>query len=187
MDLLTILFIAFGLSMDAVAVAIANGCAAKKIELRPALIMAFLFGFFQMLMPVIGWLAGFSFKKTIASYDHWLAFIILFFIGAKMLWETRHSKECRAKANIMSMPVLLGLALATSIDALAVGLSFSLLAVEIIIPVLIIGLVTFFLSFFGIRIGHKLGSKISGKVEILGGLILIAIGLKILLEHLRAG
>jgi len=185
MDLLTVFFIAFGLSMDAMAVAMVNGCAAKKIEFHPALRMALFFGFFQMLMPVVGWLAGLGFKKVISSFDHWLAFGILFFIGSKMIWEARRPEACRTRTSLLSLPVLLGLAVATSIDALAVGLSFSLLAVDIITPVLVIGLVTFCLSFLGVWAGHKLGSWIAGKVEILGGLILIAIGSKILFEHLH--
>jgi putative Mn2+ efflux pump MntP len=187
MDLLTVFLIALGLSMDALAVAMASGCAVKKIELRPALRMAFFFGFFQTLMPVIGWLAGLGFKKIIASFDHWLAFVLLLFIGAKMILETRRPENCRTRANLPSLPVLLGLAVATSIDALAVGLSFSLLAVDIITPVLIIGLVTFSLSFMGVLAGYRFGSWISGKAEILGGLILIIIGSKILFEHLRSG
>jgi putative Mn2+ efflux pump MntP len=187
MDLLTVFFIALGLSMDALAVAMASGCALKKMAMRPALRMAFFFGFFQMLMPVIGWLAGLGFKRAIASFDHWLAFGLLLIIGGKMIWEARHPEDCRARTNLLSLPVLLGLAVATSIDALAVGLSFSLLAVDIISPVLIIGLVTFSLSFLGVLAGHKFGSRIAGKVEILGGLILIAIGSKILLEHLHGG
>jgi putative Mn2+ efflux pump MntP len=187
MSLLTIIFIAFGLSMDALAVAMASGCAVKKIEMRLALRMAFFFGFFQVLMPVIGWLAGLGFKKIIARFDHWLAFILLSIIGGKMILEARRPADCPPRAHMQSLPVLLGLAVATSIDALAVGLSFSLLAVDIIIPVAIIGLVTFTLSFLGILAGHKFGSLIAGKVDILGGLILIAIGFKILLEHLHGG
>jgi putative Mn2+ efflux pump MntP len=187
MDLLTVLFIALGLSMDAVAVAMANGCASKKIDLRQALRLAFFFGLFQLLMPVIGWLAGLGFKKTISSFDHWLAFILLTFIGGKMLLEARRGPDCRVQTKPLSLPVLLALALATSIDALAVGLSFSVLAVDIIVPVLLIGLVTFCLSLLAVFIGHRFGIWFAGKVEILGGLILVAIGLKILLEHLRGG
>lgn len=187
MDLLTIFFLAMGLSMDAVAVAMASGCAASEVEIRPALRMAFLFGFFQMLMPLIGWLAGLSFKRVIASFDHWLAFVLLLIIGGKMIRAARRPKDCGARTNLLSLPVLLGLAVATSIDALAVGLSFSMLAVDIIVPVLIIGLVTFSLSFLGVLAGHKFGSWLAGKMEILGGLILIAIGSKILLAHLQGG
>jgi manganese efflux pump family protein len=187
MDLLTVLFIALGLSMDALAVALASGCAAKTIEWRLALRMAFFFGLFQMLMPVLGWLAGLGFKRVIAGFDHWLAFGLLLLIGAKMIREGRRPDDCRSRNNLLSLPVLLGLAVATSIDALAVGLSFSLLAVDIITPVLIIGLVTFLLSFLGVLAGHKFGALIAGKMDMLGGLILIAIGAKILLEHLQGG
>ncbi|MBN2400079.1 MAG: manganese efflux pump [Candidatus Aminicenantes bacterium] len=187
MDWVTIFFIALGLSMDATAVALASGCAAREIAWRLALRMAFFFGFFQMLMPVLGWLAGLGFKKAIASFDHWLAFGLLLLIGLKMIREAYRSDPCRSRNNLTSLPVLLGLAVATSIDALAVGLSFSLLAVDIIVPVLIIGIVTFILSFLGVLAGHKFGALIAGKVEILGGLILIAIGCKILLEHLHGG
>lgn len=187
MNLLTVLFIAFGLSMDAVAVAMANGCAAKKVELRQVLRLAFFFGLFQLLMPVIGWLAGWGFKKIISSFDHWLAFILLTFIGGKMMLEARRGHDSRMETKPLSLPVLLTLAVATSIDALAVGLSFSLLAVNIIAPVLLIGLVTFCLSLLAVFVGHRFGTWFAGKVEVLGGAILVAIGLKILLEHLRGG
>jgi len=185
MDLLTIIILALGLSMDATAVALASGCAVNKIELGPALRLAFFFGFFQMLMPILGWLAGLGFKNHISRLDHWLAFGLLFFIGVKMIREARRPAECRSRSNLASLPLLLGLAVATSIDALAVGLSFSLLAVDIVTPVLVIGLVTFCLSLAGVLAGHKLGALFAGKVEILGGLILIAIGSRILFEHLH--
>jgi putative Mn2+ efflux pump MntP len=185
MDMGTVLLIALGLSMDAVAVAMANGCASKKLELRQALLLAFFFGLFQTLMPFIGWLAGLGFKEIITSFDHWLAFILLTFIGGKMMLEARRTPDCRMQTKALSLPVLLALAVATSIDALAVGLSFSLLAVDIIMPVLIIGLVTFMLSLLGVIAGHRFGAWFAGKVEVLGGAILIAIGLKILLQHLR--
>jgi len=187
MDLLTILFMALGLSMDAVAVAMANGCASRKVEPSQVLRLAFFFGFFQMLMPVIGWLVGLGFKKAISGFDHWLAFILLAFIGGKMMLEARRRPDCRAEGTRLRLPVLLALAVATSIDALAVGLSFSALAVSILVPVLLIGTVTFALSFVGVFAGHKFGTMFAGKVEVLGGLILFSIGLKILLEHLGGG
>jgi putative Mn2+ efflux pump MntP len=189
MDLWTVLFIALGLSMDAVAVAMASGCAAGKgrLDVRRALLLAALFGFFQSLMPVIGWLAGLGFKGAIARFDHWLAFILLAFIGGKMIREARRGSDCRVRGNAMGLAVMLGLAVATSIDALAVGLSFSLLAVGIAGPVLIIGAVTFVLSLAAVFVGHRFGGRLAGKAEALGGLILIAIGLKILIGHLRAG
>jgi putative Mn2+ efflux pump MntP len=184
MDLLTVLLIALGLSMDAVAVAMANGCASPKVEWRQALRLAFFFGLFQLLMPVIGWLAGLGFTRIISRFDHWLAFLLLSFIGGKMMLEARRAPDCRVQSKRLSLPALLVLAVATSIDALAVGLSFSALAVEIIVPVLLIGLVTFCLSLLAVFIGHRFGTWFAGKVEILGGTILLAIGLKILLEHL---
>ena len=170
--------------MDAVAVAMAHGCASKKVDLRQALRLAFFFGLFQLLMPVIGWLAGLGFTRIISRFDHWLAFLLLSFIGGKMMLEARRAPDCRVQSKRLSLPALLLLAVATSIDALAVGLSFSALAVEIIVPVLLIGLVTFCLSLLAVFIGHRFGTWFAGKVEILGGTILLAIGLKILLEHL---
>lgn len=188
MDIVTVLFIALGLSMDAVAVSLASGCAVRKVELRQALLLAFLFGLFQTLMPVAGWLAGLGFKHVIAAYDHWLAFILLAFIGGKMIHEASRGIACRKQGSgRMRLPVMLGLAVATSIDALAVGLSFSLLAVNIVVPVLLIGLVTFSLSLLAVFAGQRFGTWLAGKAEALGGVILIAIGLKILVEHLRGG
>jgi len=189
MDLVTILLIALGLSMDAVAVSLASGCSAGKgkAEPRQALLLAFLFGLFQTLMPVAGWLAGLGFKRVISAYDHWLAFILLAFIGGKMIREAGRGQACRPRPGRMSLLVMLGLAVATSIDALAVGLSFSLLAVDIVVPVLIIGLVTFSLSLLAVFAGQRFGIWLAGKAEALGGMILIAIGLKILVEHLRGG
>jgi putative Mn2+ efflux pump MntP len=189
MDLPTILLIALGLSMDAVAVAMASGCAGGtgRVDGRQALLLAALFGLFQALMPAIGWLAGLGFKGVIARFDHWLAFILLAFIGGKMIREARRGGECRVRVGGMGLGVMLGLAVATSIDALAVGLSFSLLAVAIVFPVLIIGAVTFVLSLAAVYVGHRFGGWLAGKAEVLGGLILIAIGLKILSAHLLAG
>jgi manganese efflux pump family protein len=189
MDLWTILFIALGLSMDAVAVAMASGCAAGKerVNKRQALLLAALFGLFQALMPAVGWLAGLGFKGVIARFDHWLAFVLLAFIGGKMIHEARRSGECRVRDSNMGLAVMLGLAVATSIDALAVGLSFSFLAVGIFVPVLVIGTVTFVLSLAAVFVGQRFGGFLAGKAEFLGGLILIAIGLKILFDHLRAG
>ncbi|MCU0236310.1 MAG: manganese efflux pump MntP family protein [Acidobacteria bacterium] len=188
MDLPTILLIALGLSMDAVAVALGSGCSAGqgKVNGRQALLLASLFGVFQGLMPVAGWLAGLGFKGVISSFDHWLAFILLAFIGIKMIREAPRRGECRVRGNGMTLAVMLGLAVATSIDALAVGLSFSVLAVGIVVPVLIIGAVTFVLSLAAVYAGQRFGSWLAGRAELLGGLILIAIGLRILLEHLRA-
>jgi putative Mn2+ efflux pump MntP len=186
MSLPTILFIALGLSMDAVAVAVASGCAAGRrgVAARRALLLAFLFGFFQALMPVAGWLAGLGLKGIISRYDHWLAFGLLAFIGGRMIRESRRSEACRLPAGRQTLPAMLGLAVATSIDALVVGLSLSVLAVGIVMPVLIIGAVTFVLSLLAVYAGSRFGGLLAGRAEILGGAILIAIGLKILAEHL---
>ena len=189
MGIVTVLLIALGLSMDAVAVSLASGCAAgkAKVDWRQALLLAFLFGSFQALMPVAGWLAGLGFKDLISGVDHWLAFALLAFIGGKMIREASRGPACRPRDKRLSLPVMLGLAVATSIDALAVGLSFSLLAVDILVPVLLIGLVTFALSLLAVFAGQRFGGRLAGKAEVLGGAILIAIGLKILLEHMGRG
>ena len=189
MGIVTVLLIALGLSMDAVAVSLASGCAAgkAKVDSRQALLLAFLFGSFQALMPVAGWLAGLGFKDLISGVDHWLAFALLAFIGGKMIREASRGPACRPRDKRLSLAVMLGLAVATSIDALAVGLSFSLLAVDILVPVLLIGLVTFALSLLAVFAGQRFGGRLAGKAEVLGGAILIAIGQKILLEHMGRG
>lgn len=187
MDLTTILLVALGLSLDAVAVSLASSSYAPRVDLRQAISLSLLFGLFQALMPLAGWLAGLGFKSLIADYDHWVAFILLAFIGGRMIVESRRGGECRAQPARLGLMTMLGLALATSIDALAVGLSFSALRVGIVLPALIIGLVTFLLSLLAAIAGRRFGARLAGRAELLGGLILVAIGLKILLEHLQAG
>ena len=184
MKLLTVFLIAVGLSLDAVAVSMTSGLAMKELKVRHVLRIAFFFGFFQMAMPVIGWLAGMSLRVVISRFDHWLAFIILTVIGVKMIWESRLLEHKKKAVDPRRPAVLLALALATSIDALAVGLSFSFLNMVIVTPVLIIGAVTFVLSFLGVIVGNRFGALVGKKIEILGGIILIGIGVKILLEHL---
>ncbi len=182
-----ILLIALGLAMDAFAVSIASGATMKKLEVRNALKMGLFFGGFQTFMPVIGWFAGVGMRSFIAGWDHWLAFGLLTLVGGKMIYESvvmKENEECGGKNCPFDTGVLLVLSLATSIDALAVGITFSVLSVSIILPVLIIGLVTFILSVAGVRIGVKGGHFFENKIEVLGGLILIGIGLKILLNHL---
>ncbi len=187
MDLATILFIALGLSLDAVAVSLASSCSAPRVDRRQVLALSFLFGLFQALMPVAGWLAGLGFKSLISRIDHWVAFLLLIFIGGRMILESRRVPDCRRHAGRMGLMTMVALAVATSIDALAVGLSFSALAIRIALPVLLIGLVTFVLSLLAAFAGRRFGARLAGKAEALGGLILVAIGLKILLEHLRGG
>ena len=187
MDLATLLLIAVGLSMDAVAVSLASGCAGTRADARQAIALASLFGLFQALMPVAGWLAGLGFKALIAHFDHWLAFLLLALIGGRMVRESRRGRECRRGPERMGAATMLGLALATSIDALAVGLSFSALAVGIVRPALVIGLVTFALSLLAGIDGRRVGPRLGERAELLGGLILIAIGLRILIGHLAGG
>jgi putative Mn2+ efflux pump MntP len=183
MDSLTIVLIAVGLAMDAFAVSIAKGIAVDRNRRKTALIMASFFGGFQMLMPAIGWLVGLSFKDIIMGVDHWIAFGLLTIIGLKMIYDaTRKTKEEIEES--LKLHSLLILAVATSIDALMVGLSFAFLQSSVLEPILAIGIVTFSLSIVGFFFGCGLGRVFGGKVKIVGGLILIAIGLRILLEHL---
>lgn len=185
MDFLSILLIAVGLAMDAFAVSISCGLTMDKLRTRHVLRIAFCFGLFQALMPLAGWVLGIYFKNFIASIDHWVAFVLLAFVGGHMIWETREG--CKKRQNPLDWHVLLLLSVATSIDAFAVGLTFAFLDVAVATPVAIIGCVTFILSYVGVHIGDKVGCYFEKKVEWLGGLILIGIGLKILIEHLIKG
>lgn len=181
MDLLSILLIGLSLSLDATAVAAA--CGAIGVRLRTALRVAAFFGGFQCLMPVIGWLGGSGLSSIIAGFDHWVAFGLLLIVGGRMIYgsfRSEHSKPIDAN----HLPVLLLLSLATSIDALAVGISLAFLKVLIFKPAVIIGLVTFILSLAGIYFGKIIGRIIHHKLELLGGVILLGIGIRILTEHL---
>ena len=184
MGLITIIVIAIGLAMDAFAVSIVSGTAYKQLHIKHALLIAAFFGGFQAIMPLIGSLAGLSVKQHIADYDHWVAFGLLCAVGGKMIYESFKIKPARTNRNPANIPVLLVLSVATSIDALAVGITLSLITASIAVAVIIIGLVTFVLSYLGVFIGKKLGHFFENKIEALGGIVLIAIGLKILLEHL---
>jgi putative Mn2+ efflux pump MntP len=182
MDISTILLIAFGLSMDAFAVSITTGIAMKSLHIKHALTVGAWFGSFQAIMPVLGWLAGIGLRSFISGIDHWIAFGLLGFVGIKMIYESfKFEKE--EKNTELKPYILFILAVATSIDALAVGLSFSFLNVAIVKPVMIIGMVTFVLSFIGVLISNKIGHFFEKKIEIIGGVILIGIGIKILLQH----
>ena len=182
MELLTIIVIAVGLAMDAFAVSIATGAASKKLHIKHALRMAFFFGAFQAFMPLLGSLAGVAFKDIIASVDHWVAFILLTAIGGKMISESFKLKT--PPPDIQSLAVLVMLSIATSIDALAVGVTLSLITSSIYMAVAVIGVITFVLSLIGTQLGRKIGHFFENKIEILGGVILIAIGIKILIQHL---
>ncbi len=175
--------------MDAFAVAISSGMALKKVKLYDAALVATFFGGFQLIMPLIGWIVGLAIREVISNVDHWIAFVLLAFIGGKMIYESIYEQdgEEETKAtNPRNLYILLGLAIATSIDALAVGLSVSLLHTSIVELAVVIGIVTFVLSFAGVYIGNRVGHFCEKQVTILGGVILIGIGVKILVEHLMA-
>ena len=173
-----------GLSMDAFAVAICKGLGMRKIRWRDALVIALFFGGFQALMPLIGWAAGSLFASTITAVDHWIAFGLLAFIGGKMVWEAVHPEEDEDACDTsLSFAAILTQAVATSIDALAVGVSFAVLQVEIFSSCTVIAVTTLLCSLVGSFLGKGFGSLLKSKAEIFGGVILVLIGLKILLEH----
>ena len=182
--MLTTLFIAVGLAMDAVAVSISSALNRKRLRISHALCLATAFGLAQAVMPVIGWMAGYGVGDVIAGFDHWVAFGLLVVVGGRMLWETCCRDREVHRLDPLHPPCLLVLALATSIDALAVGLGISLLRESILHAALTIGVITFVLSFLGAFAGDRIGRYTENKAEMLGGLVLIAIGFKILLEHL---
>lgn len=185
MSLTELFFIAVGLSMDAFAVSVCKGLATGKVSAKHFLLAGLWFGGFQALMPAIGYLLGSAFESFITAFDHWVAFVLLGFIGFNMIRESRE-KDCCDDANAsFSVKTMFLLAIATSIDALAVGITFALLPdVNIIAAVLFIGIITFLLSGVGIKVGNVFGLKYKSKAEMAGGLILILMGTKILLEHL---
>lgn len=184
MDLLSLIFTGIGLAMDASAVSIANGMSLPNEKNKNyALKLGLAFGIFQGLMPLIGYLAGSTFSGYIQSVDHWVAFILLALIGLNMIKESREEKE-NEEVSDLSLKVILLLAIATSIDALAVGVSFAFLKVNIVLACSIIAVVTFILSFICVMVGKRLGSLFQKYAEIFGGIILMMIGAKILIEHL---
>ncbi|MBP1928887.1 putative Mn2+ efflux pump MntP [Methanolinea mesophila] len=186
MDILTIVIIGIGLAMDCFAVALARGAKPGIDKVRLALMFALIFGLFQAGMTILGWAAGSLFIGIIAPYDHWIAFIILSVIGVKMVYEglkEEHATESDA-ASFPGITSVLLLAVATSIDALAIGLGFAFLDIQIAIPSLIIGLISAIFAIAGVMMGTRLEKILGNKMEILGGIILIGIGIKIVLEHL---
>lgn len=184
MSLLSLFFLAVGLSMDAFAVAICKGLAVKKITLGKSALVGLWFGGFQALMPVIGYLVGYRFQEKITVLDHWIAFLLLLFIGGNMIKEALSKEEESVSASFSFKEMLL-LSVATSIDALAVGVTFAFLPDIPIVPaVSFIGVITFLFSALGMKIGNVFGTKYKSKAELAGGIILILIGLKILIEHL---
>lgn len=183
MGVIEITLIGIGLAMDAFAVSICKGLSAAKLTWKHVLIPAVYFGVFQALMPLIGWLLGIQFQALITAIDHWIAFILLALIGANMIREALSGEEGTVD-NSLSFPVMFMLAVATSIDALAIGITFAFLEVNIWMAVAVIGGITFVICVAGVKIGHVFGARFRTKAEILGGMILILIGVKILLEHL---
>ena len=185
MGLIELICIAVGLSMDAFAVAICKGLSLRKCTWQKQGIVGLYFGVFQAGMPLLGYLLGMQFKEMITSIDHWIAFVLLGIIGANMIKEGFSKEEISdEKTGRLSVKEMLGLAVATSIDALAVGVTFAFLQVEIIPAVCIIGITTFILSAAGVKIGNIFGTRYKSKAEIAGGVILIFMGVKILVEHL---
>lgn len=172
-----------GLAMDAFAVSVCKGLSMKKINWKSAIIIALYFGAFQALMPVIGYLLGAAFSNAVENIDHWIAFILLSAIGINMIKESTDD-ELDKRNDRVDFKTMIVLAIATSIDALAIGVTFSFLKTNIILAITIIGTVTFILSLAGVVIGNKFGDKLQNKAELLGGIVLIGIGIKILLEHL---
>lgn len=182
MGFLELLLISIGVSMDAFAVAICKGLSMDKINTKKALIVGLYFGFFQAIMPLIGYCFGIQFKEKIAFIDHWIALILLCYIGIDMIIESLHRSKntCDSCLGFKNMIIL---AIATSIDALAVGITLTFIQVDIIKAVTIIGIITFILSIIGVKIGNIFGSKLKSKAEFAGGLILTYMGIRIFIEH----
>lgn len=186
MGLFEIFMIGVGLSMDAFAASICKGLNMRRLSAKNMMIIGLFFGGFQALMPAVGWILGKQFEVYITSVDHWVAFALLAFIGGKMIYDVFHGDEdgcCNEKTDKLDMKEVLTLAVATSIDALAVGISFAFLQVEILKAVSVIGVTTFVLSAVGVAVGNMFGAKYEKNATLAGGIILILIGLKILLEH----
>jgi putative Mn2+ efflux pump MntP len=191
MSILTLIVTAIGLSADAFAVSVGRAMKWRHFAWKPALALALTFGAFQALMPVLGWALGSAFADAIVEVDHWIAFGLLAMIGGKMIWES--FRELRSDddnaAERVSVPrigisALLLLGLATSIDALAVGVSLALLGTSIVLAAVVIGVITGGISLLGVALGQRAGHRLSGSAELIGGAVLIAIGVKILIEHL---
>ncbi len=178
-----IFLIALSMAMDAFAVCLVAGSLGQANTFRPIFRLSFHFGLFQFLMPVVGWLAGYTLEPLIRSYDHWVAFALLAFVGLRMIWEALHGEE-EQRPDPSRGWTLVMLSVAVSIDALAVGLSLGVLGISVWYPAVIIGVVTGLLSLVALWVGHRFGSRLGKPVEIIGGVVLIGIGLRILLAHL---
>ena len=184
MSFIEIVLLAVGLSMDSLAVSVTGGALIQNYKHRHMLKIGLVMGVFQAGMTLAGYLAGLGFKKYITAFDHWIAFVLLLYLGGKMIYESTQDKEEDSKTNPLCYKTLCGLGVATSIDALAIGISLACLESAIALEALTIGVVTFLISAFGVRFGNHFGRKIDLKLDLIGGLILIAIGTKILIEHI---
>ncbi|MCI8340487.1 MAG: manganese efflux pump MntP family protein [Eggerthellaceae bacterium] len=187
MGFVELLVIAVGLSMDAFAVSVGKGLCMRQVRWGQALAIALCFGLFQAAMPLVGWALGTQFSQYVEPVDHWVAFGLLGVIGAKMVWDGLHEQPddaCPADEQALPVAELLMLGVATSIDAFAVGCTFAFLSVDIVVAVAVIGVVTFVLSLVGVALGHQVGSRYNKAATIAGGVVLVLIGLKTLLEHL---
>lgn len=182
------LLLGIGLAMDAFAVSVCKGLAMRKVNKKQAVVIGLFFGGFQALMPFIGWALGTQFQEHIVSVDHWIAFILLSYIGGKMILSAVRSKEEDVEVTELDQPLnikeMFILAIATSIDALAVGITFAFLQYPIIEAISVIGVTTFFISIGGVYVGNFFGTRYKKRAELAGGVILVLIGIKILLEHL---
>ncbi|MDR0796810.1 MAG: manganese efflux pump MntP family protein [Tannerella sp.] len=187
MGLFEIIIIAAGLSMDAFAVSITLGLSVKKLKIKEVFIPGLYFGFFQALMPLVGFFAGTFFAHKIQGFDHWIAFVLLGVIGGKMIKDSFSKDDDEEKDHPFQFLKMLLLAIATSIDALAVGVTFAFFEIHIFIAITIIGLTTFGISIAGVKIGNVFGTKFKSKAEFVGGAVLVLLGLKILIEHLFLG
>ena len=187
MDFLTLLLIAVGLNFDSFAVSITTGLVASHIRFWQATRIALILAVFQALMPVAGWFIGSRIRDYVEAYDHWLAFGLLAFIGIKMIAEALKSEEDRRDTDPFKTSVVIGMAVATSIDALIVGVTFAFINVNIVFASGLIGFLTYLVAMLGMLFGKNAGKWFGRKMEVIGGIILIGIGLKILLEHLAAG
>lgn len=183
MSIWSLLVIAIGVSMDAFAVSICKGLSMRKMNWKNAVIAGIYFGGFQALMPFLGYLLGIQFEDKITAFDHWIAFVLLVLIGANMVKESGEQEQ--EVDDSFQFKTMIILAVATSIDALAIGVTFAFLKVQIITAVAFIGIITFFMSILGVKIGNVFGSRYKSKAELAGGIILILMGVKILVEHLE--
>ncbi|MFH0864473.1 MAG: manganese efflux pump [Candidatus Gottesmanbacteria bacterium] len=185
--MITSILIALGLNFDTFSVSIVEGANSKKITIKDALIVGLLFGFSQAFMALIGSFFGLGFKSLIINIDHWIAFLLLILVGVKLIFESKTKEDKRKKSGVLDFQLLLLLAVATSIDSLIIGITLAFIKNTIVTTVLLIGIITFIVSFIGYYCGKQLKKICKNNTKIIGGLILIFIGLKILIEHLYFG